>query len=92
MHNDYPLVPKKREISHDMELNCFINITVRYGIKNSSVNKLVANIDNKSKYLLHYKNLRLQFSLGIKLVSLHQILKFKQSEWLTKYIDFNTDK
>ena len=31
-------------------------------------------------------------SLEIKLVSVQRILKFKDSDWLKKYIDFNTDK
>ena len=31
-------------------------------------------------------------SLGIKLVKVHRIVKFKQSDWLKKCIGFSTDK
>ena len=64
----------------------------KYGIEIGGVNKLVPNFGNKSKYVLYCKNLQLYLSLGTKLINFHRVLKFKQSDYLKKYTDFNTGK
>ena len=75
MHNDYPLAPEKRKISHNILSKYCSDIANKYDIKIGGVNKLVPNLDNKNKYVPHYKNLQLYLSLGMKLFNVHRILK-----------------
>ena len=92
LHNDYPLGPEKLQITQNMLSKYCADIADEHGRKIGGVNKLVPNAGNKSKYVVYYKNLQLYLSLGIKLAKIHRVLKFKQSDWLEKYINFNTDK
>ena len=67
-------------------------IADEYEIKVGDVMKLIQNLGNKTNYVLRYKNLLLYLSLGMKLTEIHKALTFKQSNWMKKYIDFNTEK
>ena len=82
----------KLKINQNMLLNYCRRTANEYGIKIGGVNILVLNLGNTDKYVLHYRNLQLYLSLGMKLTKGHIILQFKQSDWLKKFIDFNTDR
>ena len=90
LHNDYSLVPEQLEIGRGMLSKYFSDIADQYSIKISGVNKLVPNLSNKNKHVLHYRSLQLYLSVGVKLIGVPRIFKFKQSDWLKQYIDFNT--
>ena len=44
--------------------------------------KLIPNLDNKTNYVLHYKNIQLYLSLEMILIRIHKVLNFKQSNWM----------
>ena len=57
----------------------------------NNVEKLIPNLRDKKKYVLHYKNLIQCIRYGMKLTRIHRGIKFVESEWLKPYIDMNTN-
>ena len=57
----------------------------------NGVEKLIPNLRDKNKYVVHYKNLIQYLKLGMKLKRIHRGIKFVESEWMKPYINMNTE-
>ena len=57
----------------------------------NGVEKLIPNLRDKTKYVIHYKNLIQCLKAGMKLKKIHRGIKFIESAWLKPYIDKNTN-
>ena len=86
LQNDFPLAPGKLTVSNDMLSKYCKKIGDEFEIKVGDVKRLIPNLGNKTNYVLHYRTLQLYLSLGMKLTKIHRLLKFKQSDWMKKYI------
>ena len=57
----------------------------------NGVEKLIPNLRDKTKYIIHYKNLIQCLKAGMKLKKIHRGIKFIESEWMKPYIEMNTN-
>ena len=57
----------------------------------NGVEKLIPNLNDKTKYIIHYKNLIQCLRAGMKLKKIYRGIKFVESEWMKPYIDKNTN-
>ena len=89
LHNGYPLAPEKLAVKKEwlspyqtelLENNSMITIP-----------KLVPNLMDKTKYVVHYRNLQLYTSLGMKIKKIHRILEFNEKPWMEPYIRLNIE-
>jgi hypothetical protein len=61
-------------------------------IKDEAVEKLILNLRDKDKYVVHIQLLRFYLEQGLVLKDIHRVVKFKQSAWLQPYVELNTEK
>ena len=90
LHSDYPLAPEKMFISHEMLSPYQQTLKEDLQYKPAKVEKLIPNLWDKTKYVIHYRNLKFYLVQGLKLKKIHRVLQFKQEPWLKPYIMKNT--
>ena len=86
LHNDYPMAPEHLEVSRDM-LSPFAVSLIDPVRPWRPMRKLVPNLFDKTKYVVHYRNLQLYTKHGLKVTKIHRILSFSQATWLKSWID-----
>ena len=59
-------------------------------MKVGGVEKLIPNLYDKEKYVIHIRVLKQALDHGLILEKIHRCIRFRQSPWMKEYIDFNT--
>ena len=91
MH-DIPFALEKINIPKEWLSDYCLKTANVHNITTGTVKKLVPNLMDKNNSVIHFRNLQQCLELGMKFKKIHRILKFKQSDWMKPYIDFNTQK
>ena len=61
------------------------------GLEPPNTEKLVLTLEDKEKYVVHYKNLQFYLSEGMQLKKVHRVIEFDQEPWMEPYIRMNTE-
>jgi len=88
-HDAYPLAPERAVVKREWMSEYQVGL-LGVGVA-PTAEKLIPNLYNKERYVLHYRNLQLYLSLGMKLTKIHRALRFRQNPWMEPYIRMNTE-
>ena len=85
---------------------CFLEVDLKYSsdlhdkhnsfplapeiINVGGVDKLIPNLNDKTKYVVHYKTLKFYESKGLQITKIHRGIKFIESSFMKEYVDLNT--
>ena len=85
----FPFCPENKTVSKDDFGPYMKSIMPKNHVSHK---QLLCGWTDKRNYLIHYRMLEFYIRHGMKIKEVHRVISFKQSKWLEKYIDFNTQK
>ena len=84
LHNDYPLAPEVMNVKANMlsekQVEIYKLINGSKEPKDEKTKKLILNLNDKSKYVVHIRTLQFYLKHGLKLKKIHRAIKFEQKE------------
>ena len=86
---NFPLCPYQTKADPEL-FTLYMNSVKQLNYKPTQ--KLVCDLTNKQKYMINYRMFKFYLSQGMNVTKIHTIYRFKQSPWLEKCIDRNTQK
>ena len=84
-HNDLPVAPESMAVEEDDLSPYTQQLREKHQIKGKAYKKLMPNLHDKNKYVLHYRNLKAYLALGLQVTKVYRGVEFHQS-WLRVYI------
>ena len=91
-NNDYPFCCEHKILENDMLSPYAKFIADKHELSSGKSSKLIASMNNKTKYVIHEMNLKQAVDAGLILTKIHRVIEFKQKPWMKDFIDFNINK
>ena len=85
----FPFAPENKFSPQDKFTNYMNQIK---GDNYTQCKELICDWTDKKNYLVHYRMLKFYVRHGMIVDKVHEIISFKQSKWLEKYIGFHAKK
>ena len=86
----YPLAPEKMKIDKEKLSDYQLNLLGDKPL--SKEEKIFLTLYDIEKYVIHHSILKEYIKLGMKVTKVYRTISFEESNWLAKYINFNTEQ
>ena len=97
----------EEELSKWRDIACFLEVSLKYPehlhdlhndyplapetVKMGKVHKLIPNLNEKEKYVIHQETLKFYLKHGLEITDIHRGIAFQESDWMKPYMDLNTN-